>query len=254
MRSSGARFSRAVWLVPVALGGLFAACSGSVVVDPGAPGNGGATSTAGVGQSGPGPSTGSFAVTATGSGPVTSVGVTVTVGSTTDVGSGPQTTTSGFGGFGAGGGFNQAAVSVSVTGAGGGFGATTGSFGGGFAVSSSSFAVATGSGSGFAVAVSSSGVGGGTGCEASGNCDACQSCAWFGPCTTDATACQNSSGCVSIMQCEQSCAQGDEACYTKCYWTYPQGQPAYDALLLCIDCSQCYDVCGGEMVGCPPAP
>jgi hypothetical protein len=100
--------------------------------------------------------------------------------------------------------------------------------------------------------VTSTGTGTTSVCDNTGNCNTCQNCAWFGPCNTQAMACDNTPECVAIIQCYQSCAPNDQTCYSKCYWAHPMGHQVYDGLYLCIACQQCYNDCNGAMAGCPP--
>jgi hypothetical protein len=108
-----------------------------------------------------------------------------------------------------------------------------------------------GAGPGSTASTAQSSSSGGPVCDHTGDCDACQTCAWNGPCSLYADACKLSSECSAILICYQGCSPGDSMCFDNCYDSHPQGHVDYTKLAICILCDECYNDCDSGTVGCP---
>jgi hypothetical protein len=95
-------------------------------------------------------------------------------------------------------------------------------------------------------------------CDDTGNCgdpeSGCIGCSLSedgGPCWPSYDACLTSDECLGYLDCVQSCAPDDEACYQKCAEVYPSGAQQYNDLVVCVICGACYNDCDGFASGCP---
>lgn len=81
-------------------------------------------------------------------------------------------------------------------------------------------------------------------CDGKVVCDDCRSCALAGPCADALAACNQSSACVALDQCLGLCGGLTAECLELCASQNPNGVSLYDALLGCVDCTECLDPCG----------
>ncbi|MBI4956345.1 MAG: hypothetical protein HY908_30290 [Myxococcales bacterium] len=89
------------------------------------------------------------------------------------------------------------------------------------------------------------------GCDFQGDCGACTSCAWYGPCGAYADACLANPECNAILECYPACPPNDDACYQACWWDHPEGHTDYNKVAICIYCDECFYDCNGPSLGCP---
>jgi hypothetical protein len=91
---------------------------------------------------------------------------------------------------------------------------------------------------------------GGAFCDNTGDCHVCQECALIGPCAEVWDKCQSFPPCSDLLQCFDSC-NGDQACYDKCYASFPpEAQQIYYQLAICAVCQSCPVDCDGPGSGC----
>ena len=90
-------------------------------------------------------------------------------------------------------------------------------------------------------------------CDDSGICGdstfGCFGCALAGECAGLYDDCAADSECTAVSDCIGAC--GDQACVDQCATDHPAGAAAYEALLVCVICDQCYNDCDGLGSGCP---
>ena len=163
---------------------------------------------------------------------------------------------------GAGAGTGSGATGTGATGAGAsgaGTGTTTGTTtgtGGVGAGTTSSTAGTGGVGAGTTsstggTTTTSTGTGTGPVCDLSGFCGSCTQCAWDGPCGSYAQACLANPACYAIIDCYQTCPDGDQVCYDACWFDHQDGQIDYNAVAICIYCDECFVDCDSASLGCP---
>lgn len=134
------------------------------------------------------------------------------------------------------------------SGTGSGSGSSSTSSGSGSGSTSGSSGTASGSGSSGAGAGQASSSSGGPVCDNQGDCGACTSCAWYGPCEAYAQDCLGNAECVAIIECYQSCSFD---CNSTCWDPHPQGQADYLKVSICIYCDNCFVDCDSATFGCP---
>ena len=176
---------------------------------------------------------------ASGAGGATAAGTGTGGATASGTGSGSGTVGSGSGSGSATGSSSGSVVGSASVSSGSGAGGP-----GSSAVSVGSGSVSTGSGPGV-VASSSSG---GPVCDNQGDCGACTSCAWYGPCDAYAEDCLGNAECVAIIECYQSC---NFDCNNTCWDPHPQGHADYLAVSICIYCDNCFVDCDSATFGCP---
>jgi hypothetical protein len=91
-----------------------------------------------------------------------------------------------------------------------------------------------------------SGTGGSSTCpQTDTTCAECTSCALNGACATLWAACEADSDCEAIDQCWATCATGDTTCQQNCYADDSDAQSTYEAVLSCVNCTECPTACAG---------
>jgi hypothetical protein len=83
-------------------------------------------------------------------------------------------------------------------------------------------------------------------CLQTSGCTDCTQCALEGPCASLYAACNDSSDCIAIDDCFAQTTPCDATCQATCYAGNPAGQSTYEAVLTCVNCTQCPTACAGQ--------
>lgn len=111
------------------------------------------------------------------------------------------------------------------------------------------------SGQGPAGAGGAGGAGGVEMCDALGSCGdfgkGCSGCAVQGTCEPEYKACFSNSDCPAFNQCMGNCPADDITCQKKCSESHPVGEQLFNAMVLCIVCTECPISCAPLKAICP---